>query len=95
MADILVEKPVQKKENFSFFAPDASTVLLAGDFTEWDKKPIRMRKLKDGTWKATILLEPGSHEYRFLVDGKWQNDENCRVRKPNSFGEENCVRVVR
>ncbi len=95
MAETLVEKTAQKKESFNYFAPDAQSVQLAGDFTEWDKKPIRMRKLKDGTWRTTVLLDPGSHEYRFLVDGQWRNDENCPVRRPNIYGEENCIREVK
>ncbi len=95
MAETMIEKAAQKKENFSYSAPEANSVLLAGDFTEWDKKAIRMRKFKDGTWKATVLLEPGTHEYRFMVDGEWRNDENCPVRRPNIFGGENCVREVK
>ena len=40
-------------------------------------------------------LEPGVHEYRFLVDGQWRDDEHCPERKPNGLGALNCVREVR
>jgi len=85
----------KKKESFTYFAPAAANVLLAGDFTDWEKNPVTLKKQKDGSWKATIPLDPGVHEYRFLVDGQWRDDEACPARKPNAFGAVNCVREVR
>jgi 1,4-alpha-glucan branching enzyme len=84
----------RKKESFTYFDPKAAHVLLAGDFTNWEQNPISLKKQKDGSWKATIPLEPGSHEYRFLVDGQWRDDERCPSRRPNAFGAQNCVRDV-
>ena len=85
----------KKKESFTYFAPTADNVLLVGDFTQWEEKPIALRKAKDGTWTATVPLTPGEHEYRFKVDGEWRNDDGCAWRKPNAFGQENCVREVK
>ena len=84
----------KKKESFTYFAPTAENVLIAGDFTGWEENPISLKKQADGSWRATIPLDPGVHEYRFLVDGKWQDDEKCPTRKPNGFGAQNCVREV-
>ena len=53
-----------------------------------------MKRLKDGMWKATLSLDPGTYEYRFLVDGQWQIDPECMHRKPNPFDGENCLRMV-
>lgn len=89
------KKATSKKESFTYSAPNAQSVQLAGSFTDWDKQPIAMRKQKDGTWKAEVALAPGEYEYRFLVDGEWRDDENCSLRRPNSFGGENCVREVK
>ena len=83
------------KESFTYFGPAAQEVMVVGDFTDWDQNPIALKKQKDGTWKATISLDPGEHEYRFIVDGKWQDDSQCNQRKPNGFGQQNCIRVVR
>jgi 1,4-alpha-glucan branching enzyme len=55
---------------------------------------VSLKKQRDGSWTATVPLEPGVHEYRFLVDGQWRDDETCRSRKPNAFGAQNCVREV-
>jgi 1,4-alpha-glucan branching enzyme len=89
-----VSSNAKKKENFTFFAPTAENVELVGDFTGWEDNPITLKRSKDGTWKATVPLEPGTHEYRFKVDGQWKDDETCMIRRPNAFGEQNCVREV-
>jgi 1,4-alpha-glucan branching enzyme len=89
-----VTKEPTKKETFQLVEPNAEEVLLVGDFTEWDQNPILLKRQKDGIWKTTVALEPGEHEYRFLVDGQWRNDVKCAGRKTNTFGGENCVRNV-
>lgn len=86
-------QPRRKRVNFSFSAPEAQNVSLVGDFNNWDYTKT-MRKDKDGLWKARVDLEPGKYEYRFLVDGEWQNDPNCQATQPNSFGSYNCVLEV-
>jgi 1,4-alpha-glucan branching enzyme len=85
---------MKKKETFSFVEPHAASVKLAGDFSEWDKHPIELKKERDGVWKATVTLEPGTYHYRFLVDGQWRDDPNCPTRVPNPFGAQDCVRRV-
>src|SRR4051812_35429476 len=84
----------KKKESFTYFAPSAENVMLVGDFTAWEQRPISLKKQKNGTWKAVVPLDPGSHEYRFMVDGQWQDDAECQQRKPNGFGQQNCIRQV-
>jgi 1,4-alpha-glucan branching enzyme len=84
----------QRKVIFSLPAPDAKNVSLVGCFTEWDKAPIVLKKQKNGLWKTTMSLAPGTYEYRFLVDGQWQDDPACNTLRPNSFGGHNCICVV-
>lgn len=59
---------------FALVAPDAKQVFVAGEMTNWDdgKKP--MERGADGTWRATLDLEPGEWLYKFVVDGKWLQD---------------------
>jgi 1,4-alpha-glucan branching enzyme len=83
---------VQKKHTFRFAAPDATSVLLVGDFTHWQKSGIPMRKDKSGIWEATVTLEPGKHTYRFIVDGEWRDDPECKLRVPNPYGSEDMLR---
>jgi len=88
------QKIPKQKVTFSFKAPQAQTVLLAGDFTGWQQAPVAMKKDKAGVWKKTMSLPPGRYEYRLLVDGEWRDDPQCPSRQPNQFGGENCVCVV-
>lgn len=91
MARQLTEKT---KVTFALQAPEAKEVRLAGCFTKWEQSPLPLRKQKNGIWKTTVSLPPGSYEYRFLVDGRWTDDPACPTRRPNEFGTENCVRIV-
>jgi 1,4-alpha-glucan branching enzyme len=84
----------KQKVTFSVLAPEAQSVKLVGDFSDWELNPVELRRLKDGEWKTTLSLVEGTHEYRYLVDGQWRDDPNCQTRVPNTFGGENCVRVV-
>ena len=84
----------KKKESFELIEPYASEVQLVGDFTDWEQKPIALKRQKDGCWKATVPLDPGTHQYRFIVDGQWRDDSACSQRATNPFGSQNCVRDV-
>jgi 1,4-alpha-glucan branching enzyme len=88
------QKSLKQKITFSYKAPSAKSVALAGDFTGWNQAPLMLKKDKDGVWKKTISLPPGRYEYRLLVDGEWRDDPQCPVRQPNQFGSENCVCTV-
>ncbi|HOC54117.1 MAG TPA: isoamylase early set domain-containing protein [Verrucomicrobiota bacterium] len=81
-----------KKQTFRFTAPGATSVLLVGDFTHWQKSGIPMRQDKDGTWTTTVELEPGRRSYRFIVDGEWRDDPECTLRVANPFGGQDMIR---
>jgi 1,4-alpha-glucan branching enzyme len=79
---------------FTFPAPTAREVSLAGDFNKWDPKAMPMRKGADGVWHLNVTLTPGRHEYRFVADGVWQDDPAAQHRTANTLGGENCVKIV-
>ena len=83
-----------KPQTFSLTAPGALRVMLVGDFTQWQEKPISMTKQEGGIWTVTVELPPGTHHYRFLVDGQWRDDPECTLRVPNPYGGENSARAV-
>jgi 1,4-alpha-glucan branching enzyme len=88
------QKITKQKVTFSYNAPDAQTVSVAGDFTSWDQAPVSLKKDKSGRWKKTVSLATGRYEYRLIVDGEWKNDPQCSLRQPNQFGTENCICIV-
>lgn len=83
-----------KKQTFRITEPTATSVLLAGDFTDWQKSAIQMQKAGGGVWTATVDLKPGTHHYLFIVDGEWCDDPECTMRVPNAYGGQNMVRKV-
>jgi len=84
-----------KKVIFTFHAPDAGEVCVAGAFNDWDprKDPLK-KKGAMGQWKTVKYLEPGLYEYRFVVDGVCVDDPSCQRRRPNQYGGENCLLEV-
>jgi 1,4-alpha-glucan branching enzyme len=80
-----------KKVGFEFYAPQAQQVQVAGNFNGWTPSKTPLKQERDGKWKATLELTPGRYEYRFWVDGSWQNDQ----RVPNPFGTWNCILEIR
>ena len=83
-----------KTQGFSFRAPEAISVQLVGDFTHWQEHPISLKKDTGGIWHASVQLSPGTHHYRFLVDGEWRDDPECTMRVPNPFGGQDMMRKV-
>lgn len=86
--------PISKLVTFSFDAPQASNVSLLGCFNAWDSHATPLKKNEEGVWTCTVSIEPGEHQYRFIVDGEWQDDPRNQNRCWNEFGTENCVLAV-
>ena len=80
---------------FSFQAHQAQSVFLAGSFNQWNPSSHPLKRDEDGVWKITLPLTPGRYEYRFMTDGKWENDPFCEGCFPNEFGTMNCVKIVK
>jgi Glycogen recognition site of AMP-activated protein kinase len=74
----------------------AGTVALCGEFNDWSAGDTRLERGSDGSWQATIALEPGhSYRYRYLLDGqRWENDERADRQVPNALGSIDSVVVV-
>lgn len=80
-----------REVTFTYYAPTAKKVYLAGKFNDWNTTALLMKKDKDGTWRTTVRLTPGNYEYKYFVDGAWAQNIPCTDRVPNSFGTYNCV----
>jgi biotin synthase-like enzyme len=53
-----------------------------------------LERSQAGMWTHTMRLEPGEHEYRFIVDGVWWDDPLNTMRRSNELGTQNCIRTV-
>lgn len=80
---------------FSFSAPNASAVYLAGSFNAWNPSLDLMKKGADGVWTFTLELDPGTYQYKFVADGVWTTDMDAAAFTDDGFGGQNSVLVVR
>jgi len=85
------QKINRRRVTFSFESSDAKEVILMGDFNNWNEKKHPMKSDENGLWNQSVVIPPGNYEYKFLVDGQWeedpQNDQACL----NCFGTYNSV----
>lgn len=82
--------------HFEFTLPgSAREVSLVGDFNGWDAEATPMVREESGrTWSARVPLEPGRHEYAFVVDGqRWVVDPLALQVPDAGFGPTNAVVV--
>lgn len=96
MFELLTEKSAQgRKVLFTLESSPGSTVAVAGSFNEWDPAftPMEFDE-HSGMYRASVYLEPGEYEYKFVVNGEWLLDESNPGFYPNDFGTLNSVLVV-
>jgi len=74
----------------------ANTANLVGDFNDWNANATPMKRLKNGTFTATLNLRRGEeYQFRYLLDGvRWENDGKADKYVANAYGSENSVVVV-
>ena len=84
-------QPQERQVEFSFSAPQAKTVSVAGTFNRWNPAALSLKKDFQGNWKGFTSLKPGRYQYRLVVDGKWTDDPKARETVPNEFGSCNAV----
>jgi hypothetical protein len=73
----------------TFYAPQAHTVSVAGDFNKWKTDADEM-KGTDGMWNIELKLKPGVYSYSFVVDGKsWVADPGAQSYTDDGFGSRN------
>jgi len=81
----------KRKVNFSLDAPMSEQVSLVGDFNEWNPEKHKMKRSENGQWKKTVVLHPGSYEYKFFADGQWIVDPKNKDSRFNKYGTLNSV----
>lgn len=89
--------PKQTKEGviFSYYDPVAQNVQLVGDFSDW--KPvddILTQEEGNNIWRGTFPLDPGKHQYKFVVDGEWKIDPHNPEVVINDQGANNSLVIV-
>ena len=82
-----------------FHDQSAADVRIAGDFNGWvPDKGVRSLIESDGpsrVWTKVLQLQPGTYQYRYVVDGEWREDPSNPDSVPGIGGQPNSILVVR
>lgn len=65
---------------------------LAGNFNGWNPSNdeyLLSDEDGDGVYSITIELEPGTYQYKFVIDGRWTKDPHAPGSHPDGFGGQN------
>lgn len=77
----------------------AGDVRIAGDFNGWvpDRgvKSVIASEGQTRVWTKVLTLEPGTYQYRYVVDGEWREDPANPQSAPGPTGQPNSILHVR
>jgi 1,4-alpha-glucan branching enzyme len=80
---------------FSYSAPTAKSVSIAGSFNHWNPDHARLTgPSQEGIWTIVLPLSAGRYEYRFVVNGKeWVLDPSV-PSVDDGLGDKNSILFV-
>jgi len=74
---------------------EAGDVRIAGDFNGWvPDRGVRSLIASEGqsrVWTKILSLEPGTYQYRYVVDGEWREDPSNPQSEPGPTGQLNSI----
>lgn len=78
---------------FAYVSDEASSVAVAGDFTDWEPVALDAHTVDGKTvWSGLVPVAKGEHRYMFVLDGeRWVNDPLAPVQRDDGFGHKNAV----
>lgn len=87
--------PNRSRVTFSYHAPGADTVFLAGKFNEWNATTDPMQKGAGDVFTKSLELPDGIHIYKFVVNGsEWKEDpENPDDKDDGQGGRNSIIRI--
>ena len=70
----------------------ADRIFVSGTFNNWSERTLPMHQDRDGVWRACLELPLGQrHEFRYVIDGRWQTDYHADGFTENEFGSHNSI----
>jgi len=87
--------PVPGGVLFKIEARGAGKVEVIGDFNSWGD-PVELNDDdEDGVWITIARMDPGTYQYKYIVDGQWQSDPANPVDVDDTHGGRNSIMVVK
>jgi enterochelin esterase-like enzyme len=71
---------------FQLHAPEARSVSLIGEMTDWQQSPIPLERSPDGLWHTTLRLRQGQWCYKFIVDERFVEDPDNPLKADDGWG---------
>jgi enterochelin esterase-like enzyme len=90
----LSPQPGSKAVTFTWQAPAAKAVFLAGEMNDWQADTLPMVKNDQGQWQLTVYLEPGRWSYKLVQDGLWLTDTHNPLKHADGQGGYNSMLQV-
>lgn len=92
---VLLARHGESLVQFVLVAPGAKSVVLVGDFNDWDPAATPLQRTAGGAWSTALRLHPGRHRYAFVVDGvRWMADPAAPPAPDDDFGSPGSVVTV-
>lgn len=86
------------KQEIKVRFPAEGRLYLVGEFNNWDKTGIPLRKQSDNTYVAQFTLSPGAYEYKLLHKQgdteEWVPFSNETYTVSDGYGSENAILLV-
>jgi cyclomaltodextrinase / maltogenic alpha-amylase / neopullulanase len=74
---------------------DHQAVYLAGSFNNWDRRANPMRRTDGKLWTLEMRLQPGKHQYKFVLDGEeWITDPLAARNEDDGNGNINSILMI-
>jgi len=93
-AGMLPRDPGTVAIHFTIDAPDASSVVLVGSFSDWTVDDrFKLRRAGADGWSISVRLKKNElYSYGFLIDGeRWTPDPNASETIDDGFGNANSL----
>ncbi len=74
-----VDEPYEAGEITFTYEGEADQVLLAGAFNNWQEAASpenEMEEVEENKFEITVWLDPGSWEYKYIIDGEWTQPQD-------------------
>ncbi|MFH2138279.1 MAG: AAA family ATPase [Candidatus Omnitrophota bacterium] len=89
-------KKIEQGVLFTYSAPGAAQVEIAGDFNGWvAASESKLENVNDGVWAKVYRLNPGRYRYKFVVDGQWVVDPNNPNIETDEVGNSNSLLEIK
>lgn len=77
---------------FKVDRPDVESVEWLGETNGWEPVPMKRSEKGKGPFKLKMRLPKDTAvQFRYLFDGRWENDEAADAYWPNEHGSDNSV----